>query len=48
MSGDLGFQHEPIIFYSEKMTLSKRILLEHKGVEFNLYKKVMKKIDKLK
>ena len=48
MSGDLGFQHEPIIFYSEKMTLSKRILLQHKGVEFNLYKKVMKKIDKLK
>ena len=48
MSGDLGFQHEPIIFYSEKMTLSKRIFLEHKGVEFNLFKKVMKKIDKLK
>ena len=48
MSGDLGLQHEPIIFYCEKMTLSKRIFLEHKGVEFNLFKKVMKKIDKLK
>ncbi len=48
MSGDLGLQYEPIIFYCEKMTLSKRIFLEHKGVEFSLFKKVMKKIDKLK
>tara|TARA_B100001564_G_C20056142_1_gene409847 strand:- start:63 stop:209 length:147 start_codon:yes stop_codon:yes gene_type:complete len=48
MSGDIGLQDEPIIFYSKKMTISKIIVLKHKGIEFDLYKKVVKKIDKLK
>ena len=48
MSGDIGLQEEPIIFYSKKMTISKIIVLKHKGVEFDLYKKIVKKIDKLK
>jgi len=48
MSGDIGLQDEPIIFYSKKMTISKIIVLKHKGVEFDLYKKIVKKIDKLK
>ena len=48
MSVDIGLQEEPIIFYSKKMTISKIIVLKHKGVEFDLYKKIVKKIDKLK
>ena len=48
MSGDIGLQDEPIIFYSKKMTISKIIVLKHKGIEFDLYKKIVKKIDKLK
>tara|TARA_R100000234_G_C4994267_1_gene177049 strand:- start:300 stop:449 length:150 start_codon:yes stop_codon:yes gene_type:complete len=47
MSGDIGFKHEPIIFYCDKMTLTKKIYLEHKGIEYNQFKKVMKKINKL-
>ena len=48
MSGDIGLQDEPIIFYSKKMTISKIIVLKHKGVEFDMYNKVMKKINKKK
>ena len=48
MSGDLGLEHEPIIFYSKEMTMAKMIMLRHKGVQFHLYSKVIKKIDKLK
>ena len=48
MSGDIGLQDEPIIFYSKKMTISKIIVLKQKGVEFDLFKKIVKKIDKLK
>ena len=48
MSGDIGLHDEPIIFYSKKMTISKIIVLKHKGIEFDLYKKIVKKIDKLK
>ena len=48
MSGDAGLENEPIIFYSREMTMSKMILLKHKGIKFNLYNKVIKKIDKLK
>ena len=48
MSGDLRLENEPVIFYSEKMTMSKMILLNHKGIKLNLYTKVIKKIDKLK
>ena len=42
MSGDVGLDYEPIIFYSKKMTRAKMIVLQHKGVKFNLYNKVMK------
>ena len=42
MSGDVGLDYEPIIFYSKKMTRAKMVLLQHKGVKFNLYSKVMK------
>ena len=44
MSGDVGLDNEPIIFYSKEMTRSKMILLKHKGVKLNLYSKVMKKM----
>tara|TARA_Y100000768_G_C23599312_1_gene505275 strand:+ start:287 stop:448 length:162 start_codon:yes stop_codon:yes gene_type:complete len=44
MSGDVGLQEEPILFYSEDMTVSKLIVLKHKGVKFNHYNAVMKKI----
>ena len=44
MSGDVGLDYEPIIFYSKKMTRAKMVLLQHKGVKFNLYNKVMKTI----
>ena len=42
MSGDVGLDNEPIIFYSKEMTRAKMVLLQHKGVKFNLYSKVMK------
>ena len=48
MSGDAGLQDEPILFYDEEMTISKLIVLKHKGVEFDMYNKVMKKINKQK
>ena len=44
MSGDVGLDNEPIIFYSKEMTRSKMIVLKHKGVKLNLYSKVMKTI----
>ena len=34
MSGDSGLQEQPIIFYSEEMTVSKMILLGKKGISF--------------
>ena len=48
MSGDVNLQEEPVIFYSKKMTMAKMVVLEQKGIKLNLYKKVSKKIDKLK
>ena len=48
MSGDVSLQDEPIIFYSEKMTMAKMDVLEKKGKKLKLYTKVIKKIDKLK
>ena len=48
MSGDIGLKHEPIIFYSEEMTMAKMIMLRHKGVQYDMYNKVMKKINKQK
>ena len=35
MSGDC--KHQPVIFYSEEMTVSKMILLSQKGVVFKQY-----------
>ena len=37
MSGDSGLQEQPVIFYSEEMTLSNIILLSKKGVTFKKY-----------
>ena len=44
MSGDVGLDNEPIIFYTKEMTRAKMVLLTHKGVKFNLHSKVMKTI----
>jgi len=46
MSGDVGLQDEPIMFYSEEMTESKLIMLKLKGVDLHLYNKAMRKINK--
>ena len=46
MSGDIELQDEPILFYDEEMTVTTLIVLKHKGVEFDMYNKVMKKINK--
>ena len=32
MSGDIGIE-QPIVFYTQKMTKAKQILLRHKGIE---------------
>ena len=48
MSGDVNLHEEPIIFYSNKMTMAKMVVLEQKGIKLNLYNKISKKIDKLK
>ena len=47
MSGDSGLEHEPILFYSEEMTISKLILLEHKGIRLDLYIQAKKKLEEL-
>ena len=48
MSGDVSLQDEPVIFYSEEMTMAKMVVLKQKGIKLKLYTKVIKKIDKLK
>ena len=48
MSGDVNLQDEPVIFYSEEMTVAKMIVLKQKGIKLKLYTKVLKKIDNLK
>mgnify|MGYP003134586427 FL=1 len=48
MSGDVSLQEEPVIFYSEEMTMAKMVVLKQKGIKLKLYSKVIKKIDKLK
>ena len=48
MSGDVNLQDEPVIFYSEEMTMAKMVVLKQKGIKLNLYTKVLKKIDNLK
>ena len=40
MSGDISLENEPIIFYSDQMTVSKVIVLKHKKINFNLYSKI--------
>ena len=47
MSGDIGIKDEPVIFYSEEMTMAKLILLSHKGIPFHLYTNTMEKINKV-
>jgi len=47
MSGDPGLKDEPILFYSEEMTVSKLILLEHKGIRIDLYNQIIKKLEEL-
>ena len=47
MSGDPGLKDEPILFYSEEMTVSKLILLKHKGIRIDLYIQAKKKLEKL-
>ena len=47
MSGDPGLKDEPILFYSEEMTVAKLIFLEYKGIDIKLYKKVIKKLKEL-
>jgi len=47
MSGDPGLKDEPILFYSEEITVAKLILLEYKGIDIQLYKKVIKKLKEL-
>ena len=43
MSGDVSLQEEPVIFYSEEMTMAKMVVLEQKGIKLNLYNKISKK-----
>ncbi len=32
MSGDIGLDEQPIVFYTRQMTESKKVLLKHKGI----------------
>ena len=48
MSGDVNLKDEPVIFYSEEMTMAKMVVLKQKGIKLKLYTKVIKKIDNLK
>ena len=48
MSGDVNLQDEPVIFYSEEMTMAKMVVLKQKGIKLKLYTKILKKIDNLK
>ena len=47
MSGDPGLQDEPILFYSEELTVSKLILLKLKGIKIDLYIQAKKKLEEL-
>ena len=48
MSGEVSLQEEPVIFYSEEMTMAKMVVLKQKGIKLKLYTKILKKIDNLK
>ena len=41
MSGDMGLEDNPVVFYSHEMTLTKAILLQHKGIKLD-YKLLQK------
>ena len=48
MSGDVSLQDEPVIFYSEEMTMAKMVVLKQKGIKLNQnYKEIEKKVKKL-
>ena len=33
MSGDIGLHEQPIIFYDEEITETKKVVLKHKGIK---------------
>ena len=33
MSGDIGLNEQPIIFYDEEITETKKVVLKHKGIQ---------------
>ena len=45
MSGDFELHDEPVIFYSEEMTVTKIIALKHRGIKLHLYSRVMNKLE---
>ena len=47
MSGDFALHDEPILFYSDEMTVTKLIALRHRGIKLHLYSRVINKLDKL-
>jgi len=47
MSGDFELHDEPILFYSEEMTVTKIIALKHRGIKLHLYSRVMNKLGEL-
>ena len=48
MSGDFELQDEPILFYSDEMTVTKLIALRHRGIKLHLYSRVMNKLGESK
>ena len=44
MSGDIGLE-QPVVFYTQKMTKAKLILLEHKGIKLEYMKINNQKVD---
>ena len=48
MSGDFELNDEPILFYSDEMTVTKLIALRHRGVKLHLYSRVMNKLEESK
>ena len=48
MSGGFELHDEPILFYSEEMTVTKIIDLKHRGVKLHLYSRVMNKLEESK
>ena len=48
MSGDFELHDEPILFYSDEMTVTKLIALRHRGIKLHLYSRVMNKLEERK